>query len=102
MGGRGIYAIVDTLYWFVYVGAAENFRRRFLEHNRDLKIGRHHNSALQADCAGIDGVRWQFVVLEPVPRGSVRGRERHWISRINPEYSLNRIAREDARALPTR
>jgi hypothetical protein len=98
---RGIYGIVDTKEPCVYIGRSVDCWRRRRQHDRALRRGGHHNFPLSGGCPGIDGDRWQFVILERVPPGvSLRQREREWIDRVNPQHSFNRMAQEDARKYP--
>lgn len=45
----GLYRIVCSANGRFYIGEAKSFKRRWYEHRRKLKRGRHHNPQLQAD-----------------------------------------------------
>lgn len=76
-----IYAVCDTVDPAAHVGYSGNWRRRRRELASALRRGVHPNADLQADCTGIDGVRWVAVPLEIVPPGvSLKSREDYWRS----------------------
>jgi group I intron endonuclease len=89
----GVYAWVNLVNGKVYVGSAENLRRRKYHHVAKLKIGKHSNPHLQAawDNYGVDN--FDFIVLEAVTDLLwLRAREHAWILRLqaaNREFGYN-------------
>lgn len=43
----GIYEIVNTINGKRYVGSAVSLKRRWVDHRRDLRAGKHHSRHLQ-------------------------------------------------------
>jgi hypothetical protein len=50
-----------------YIGSSDNVRRRWKSHKAELRRGRHHNAALQADWNEHGEAVFTFAVLEEVP-----------------------------------
>jgi hypothetical protein len=78
-GVEGIYAI-EFATGEVYVGSSMDVGRRWQEHERDLRAGRHRNRALQAAWAATGGGT-SLVMIESLPGASVSALARHeaWV-----------------------
>ena len=46
---RGVYAIINTITGFQYIGSSDNIQIRFTHHINELKKGMHINSILQSE-----------------------------------------------------
>lgn len=89
----GIYAIVNQLGVFKYVGQTKiSFKARWQGHLRDLRRNRHPNAYLQ-NSWNTHG-DFQFVILECCQISELDEREQYWIDELNPECNVIRIISE--------
>ena len=62
----GVYKLTNKLNDRVYIGSAKEFKNRWKEHARSLKLGKHHNRFLQADYNKCGPEAFSFSILEIV------------------------------------
>jgi len=62
----GVYKLTNKLNGRVYIGSAKEFKERWKEHERSLKLGKHHNRFLQADYNKCGAEAFSFSILEIV------------------------------------
>jgi len=89
---QGIYKIEAPSGNF-YIGSSTNVRRRFNAHKRDLKSGKHVNSALLNVAAkyGVDALSFEMIASVP-NRQDLRDVEQLIINDWNPEYNISKNA----------
>lgn len=79
-----IYAIVNRVTGKSYVGSAINPRRRWTEHRKALRGGRHHSVKLQRSWNIHGETAFEFVILEAVLLlEALVEREQFWIEKRN-------------------
>jgi len=79
-----IYQIRNVATGKLYIGSAINYRRRKVEHFRDLRRGTHNSKKLQAAWNKYGEGAFVFEVLEPVDRAdALIDREQFWIDRMD-------------------
>lgn len=89
----GIYCIEHTASNRKYIGSAISFKKRWAEHKRDLKTGKHHNIALLRAYRkyGLDA--FEFKVLEEVLEASqLISKEQAWMKLLAPEFNICKTA----------
>ena len=65
----GIYAIINRDNGKAYIGSTcRSFKRRWLEHKGLLRQGRHHSLKLQNSWNKYTEFRFDFIILEIVPK----------------------------------
>ena len=92
--GQGIYMIVNTHNYKVYVGSAVRFRRRMNDHFRRLRGDFHHCQYLQRSYNKHGKDAFVFVVIEHVPYAGnkadneflLKTREKYWIGEMDSTY----------------
>lgn len=98
----GIYAIVNQLGVFKYVGQTKNgFRGRWQDHIRSLRKGTHFNPHLQSAWNKYGEANFKFVILEVCQICELDEKEQYWIDKLNPECNLIRIIAEGPYRGPT-
>ena len=60
----GIYLIQNKVNGKVYVGSAVNIQKRWREHKKDLRKGKHHSQRLQHSWNKHGEDNFQFIVIE--------------------------------------
>lgn len=91
----GIYAIVNLVTGKAYVGQAFNFKKRWTNHEVELRLNRHVNQHLQAAWNLYTENAFIFIVLERcVPdKQFLEWREQHWIDKLKAadrEFGYNK------------
>jgi group I intron endonuclease len=87
----GIYAIVNQLGVFKYVGQTKNgFRGRWQDHIRDLRKGAHFNPHLQNCWNKYGEANFKFVILEICQIWELDEKEQYWIDHLDPECNVIR------------
>ena len=75
-----IYAIRNSVNGFQYVGSAVNLKKRWQEHRRLLRAGRHENARLQNAWTKYGEASFAFLILERVADlACLIAREQFWI-----------------------
>ena len=82
--GGGVYTIVHNVPGGkLYVGSAKSFKKRFLEHHRNLRTSKHANRKLQSAYKKYGPDAFLLIVLETVPLPSDNvPTEDKWIKRL--------------------
>lgn len=92
----GIYRFVNFKNGKIYTGSAINLYRRRIDHIKELRAGKHHNSYLQRAWDKYGEQDFCFEVLEICEKEKLLELEQRWIDRLNcvkPNgYNLNPIA----------
>lgn len=88
----GIYAILNVFNNKFYVGSSFDFKRRFSEHIRRMKINKHPNIHLQRTYNKFQINPFMFVVLEYCDPSQFINREQFYIDTLKPEYNLAPVA----------
>lgn len=85
----GVYEIVNTENMHRYVGSSVNIRRRWSEHKRKLRSGKHHSRYLQRawDLYGASSFKFRVLtkIANPDDRIEV---EQQFIDDLQPEYNM--------------
>ena len=79
----GIYKIVHRDSGKIYVGQAVNIFRRWLDHKKSLRLGKHYNIKLQRAWAKHGEEAFDFIVIEYCFPEFLTIREQHWINVTN-------------------
>lgn len=76
----GVYGIRHVASQKIYVGGAgRSFERRWWEHRRALRDGKHHSEYLQRAWSKYGEVAFEFIILELCEPADCLTREQHWI-----------------------
>lgn len=90
---QGIYAIRNRVNGKKYIGSSQNAKRRWGEHRRALKAGKHWNRHLQFAWGKYGSDFFDFEVVELVQNvGELLGREQYWIDQYYDSGMLYNIA----------
>lgn len=75
-----------------YIGSSKDFRKRFNEHFRFLKLNKHSNIHLQR-AYNIDGLlNFIPVIIELCEKEKLIEREQFYLDTLKPEYNICKIA----------
>lgn len=88
----GIYQILCVPTGKVYIGSAVNLRRRWMEHRKYLRGGRHGNPYLQRAWDKYGESSFAFSVLALVPADLLLETEQQWIDATrccSPDFGYN-------------
>jgi group I intron endonuclease len=87
----GIYSITSPS-GKQYIGSAVSFKRRWIEHRKELRGRRHHSSALQNawDKHGEENMIFAKIALCPVT--DLLMIEQRFIDALRPEYNISQVA----------
>ena len=88
----GIYVIQNTKNGKVYIGQAQDFRKRWNEHRRLLDYGTHKSRHLQAAWNKYSAKAFRFYVLEYCALEMLTEREQHFIDIYKPKGMCYNIA----------
>lgn len=80
----GIYAVTNTITKRVYIGQAQNIKRRLREHRYKLRAGVHHNAYLQASWNKHGESVFVFDIVERCHPEELTMREIEWTSLFRP------------------
>lgn len=80
----GVYKITCTANGKIYIGSANNLRRRWYEHRHDLKRRKHRNAHLQRAWDQYGESSFKFEIVELVMPWSLIDRENHWLEMLRP------------------
>lgn len=81
---QGIYSIKCLKNNKIYIGQGIDIRRRFIEHSRSLRQGRHNNTIMQNAYNRHGEKSFEFRILEIVPDADLLyEREAHWCNVYN-------------------
>jgi group I intron endonuclease len=90
----GIYVIINKKNNKVYIGQAQNIYKRWGEHRRTLKSGKHANRYLQAAWNKFGETAFQFKILEYCPIEQLNEREQHFLNAYMPKGICYNLAPE--------
>lgn len=90
MGEAGVYVIINTLNNHRYIGSSVNIKRRWREHQRDLRAGKNPCSKLQNAWNKYSEEAFIFEVLEITERDPAQlcAREQYYLDLYMPEYNI--------------
>jgi group I intron endonuclease len=89
----GVYRISNILDCQEYIGSTtQGFRRRWNQHLRELRAGKHHSWLLQKAWNAYGELFFTFDILEECLPVKCIAREQWWINNLNPEYNICPIA----------
>lgn len=92
MGISVIYAIVNIVNDKHYVGQTYDNLKRFGEHLKTLRTGKHCNRLLQRAYYKYGETCFIFVTLEKCSKENLTVKEQYWIDVLKPEYNLAPVA----------
>lgn len=75
-----IYVIVHVKSGKVYIGQAQDIKKRWYEHKRTLNKGEHHNQYLQRAWDKYGTKAFKFKILEHCPIDQLNEREQHYLN----------------------
>lgn len=85
----GIYSITNTLNGMAYIGATNNFKRRWLEHKYSMSTCANKNP-IYYDMREYGIENFKFEIIEEVKDNSILyDREIYWINKLKPYYNGN-------------
>jgi len=89
----GIYSIINEVNGKFYIGQAQNIKKRWANHIRDLRKGIHRNKHLWRAWKKYGEGSFYFGVLEPVEDlACLTDREQYWMDLLKPEYNVYLVA----------
>ena len=80
----GIYCILNKKTNIVYVGKSVNINRRFTDHKKLLKCGKHYNDYLQNSYNKHGKNIFEFDILENCDKIYLPIKEQYWIDTFFP------------------
>lgn len=87
-----IYAIINIVNDKHYIGQTYDKLKRFSEHRKTLRTGKHCNRLLQRAYYKYGETNFIFIVLENCELETLISKEQHWINILKPEYNLAPVA----------
>lgn len=78
----GIYGLINIVTGKVYVGQAFNIKKRWTNHEVELRLERHCNPYLQASWNKYTEDAFIFIVLEYCGQEVLTVREQHWMDKL--------------------
>lgn len=96
----GIYQITCLVNGKRYIGSSVDVFRRWADHRRALRNGKHPNPKLQAVCSkyGLSNLGFEFV--ESVEPSKLMAAEQAWLDTERPELNINPNADAPCRGAP--
>ena len=92
-GNGGVYAIVNILNGKLYIGSSKDIAKRYTEHLRALRRGRHHCVHLQRAWNKYGSVAFSLEVVESVDALSeLKAREQRHIDACADRYNMSALA----------
>jgi group I intron endonuclease len=89
----GVYQIRNLINNNIYVGSAVNFKRRWSEHKKILKLNSHHSPYLQNSWNKHGKRSFVFEILEEISQEELLlSREQFFIDNLKPKYNICKIA----------
>lgn len=98
VGGRGIYAIINTVNKRVYVGQSKDINGRIRQHIRTLKNETHKNIRLQRAFNKYGAKSFKAVTLEISNEENLYERENYWATQYDSfrsGYNIAKIEKKD-------
>jgi len=89
-GNCGVYAIINRVTGEKYIGQSKNISRRYQMHLTDLRSGDHANRNLQRAFIQYGEDSFGLETLESSPVDNLALAELRWISKLSPEYNLEK------------
>lgn len=83
----GIYAIEHTATFRRYIGSSKSVHRRWVQHRRLLRQGRHHSPYLQLAWAKYGESSFRFIVMQECPPEQLLTKEQHCIDMLDPVFN---------------
>ncbi len=88
----GVYAIKNKLTDDLYIGSSDDIKRRWVQHRRELKAGRHYNKILQSAWDKYGEENMLFEIIEACDKSELLKREQEYIDDCQPRYNIMDIA----------
>lgn len=93
MINSGIYKIKNLITDKIYIGSTNNFKKRWMEHEKQLNKNIHKNKKLQHSWNKHGAENFEFVALEGVTDLSkLTDREQYWFDKLKPQYNIALVA----------
>lgn len=90
----GVYQISNLMNGKSYIGsAAVNFRKRWWNHQSDLRLNKHHSEYLQRSWNKYGETQFAFIILEVCPADMCINAEQKWMNKLHPEYNSCPLAK---------
>lgn len=96
----GIYAIVNRVSHWVYIGQTQDVNTRWAQHCRLLRKNRHNNPHLQNAWNKYGEHNFYYTVLEECSLESLNYSEQRWFEITSPKYNISRIPGHSMRGIP--
>lgn len=87
----GVYSITSPS-GNQYIGSAISFKRRWMEHRKELRGGRHHSAALQGAWNKYGEENMVFAKIALCPITDLLVTEQRFIDTLHPEYNISQVA----------
>lgn len=85
----GIYAIRNTINNKRYIGSTLGLHKRYSQHQRDLKRGKHFNSCLQRAWNKYGEINFCYEIIEHCDAEMLLTREEFWIANLQSHKNKN-------------
>jgi group I intron endonuclease len=95
---KGIYKILNLLTGDFYIGSTSlSFKRRFIQHQSDLRKGKHRNIHLQRAYNRDGEQNFQYMILEILEDNLIIIQREQWHLDQKPSYNIATIAENNAK-----
>jgi group I intron endonuclease len=88
----GIYVILHKKSGMIYIGQAQNIRKRWKDHRAGLNTNHHHNSHLQSAWNKYGASAFQFKILERCSVDRLDEREQHYLNIHMPKKTCYNVS----------
>ena len=85
MENCGIYQITNIVNNKCYIGSSKNIKKRWYEHKRMLRYGKHHSKYLQQSFKKYGEENFVLTILEICDEGELLKLEQKYFDEINRE-----------------
>ena len=97
----GIYYIRNIVNNKIYIGSAQNFRKRVTAHKSELNTNRHHSPILQNAWNKYGEQSFHFFMFEYCNLQELMSMEQLYLDFLNPEYNICKIAGSSRGRVPS-
>lgn len=88
----GIYKIENKINGHCYIGSSKNIKKRWYEHKRRLRNGKHHSIVLQRAWIKYGEDNFNFELLCNCLENKLLVKEQEYFDKLNPEYVILKVA----------